>query len=292
MADNSDEIVIKDDDIVKAYSNIASYDPDTGAGDDGAAGLTVLNYWRTNGIAGHKIYAYAAIDPKNIKEVKAVIYIFGGVYAGFNLPASAKTQDILRVSGDGKTGDNAPGSWGGHAICAIGYDNDYIYTISWGIIKKCTWQFWTTYCIEAFAIISEEFINSGKTPNGFDMTALKAHLKAVTAAANTSALGTKHADAGMILSIWDKYGKNLPSVFRRTIYRVPTVDELKEINSYPFTPSELLQGLTYTIVGRSIKSDERKQLIKEALVRLIKMYPGKTTYIEAFKQFVPGVPAL
>jgi hypothetical protein len=43
-----------DKQIVAAYSAITGYNPATGANDNGANEIDVLNYWRQTGIAGHK----------------------------------------------------------------------------------------------------------------------------------------------------------------------------------------------------------------------------------------------
>jgi len=51
--------------IVMAYSAITGYNPTTGANDNGAVEIDVLNYWRQSGIAGHKIGAYVALEPAN-----------------------------------------------------------------------------------------------------------------------------------------------------------------------------------------------------------------------------------
>src|SRR5580698_5360811 len=66
-------------DVLSVYSAVSGYDPATGANDNGAAITDVLEYWRTTGISGHKILAWAAIDPTNIPEVKQGIWLFGGV---------------------------------------------------------------------------------------------------------------------------------------------------------------------------------------------------------------------
>ena len=174
-------ITIPDSDIVKAYSDVSGYNPNTGANDNGAAALDVLNYWRKTGVSNHTIYAYAKINTLNIPHVKYAIYLFGGAYLGFQLPLSAQTQDIWDVPPTGTTtGAGVAGSWGGHAVCAIGYDSQHIYLISWGLIKKATWAFFSAYCDEAYVIISNDYVNSGKSPSGFDLTALQADLTALS----------------------------------------------------------------------------------------------------------------
>jgi hypothetical protein len=49
--------------IIAAYSAITGYNPKTGANDNGAQEVDVLNYWRQTGIAGHKIQAFMALEP-------------------------------------------------------------------------------------------------------------------------------------------------------------------------------------------------------------------------------------
>src|SRR3954470_7477044 len=48
-------ITISDDDVLRAYIANSGYDPRTGANDNGAVMQDVLNYWRKEGIGGHKI---------------------------------------------------------------------------------------------------------------------------------------------------------------------------------------------------------------------------------------------
>src|SRR5258708_38970007 len=51
--------------IVAAYSAITGYNPKTGANDNGAQELDVLNYWRQQGIAEHKTHGYMALAAAN-----------------------------------------------------------------------------------------------------------------------------------------------------------------------------------------------------------------------------------
>jgi hypothetical protein len=42
-----------------------------------------------------------------------------------------------------------------------------------------TWAFWEAYCDEAYAILSHDFLEKNKTPDGFDLATLRADLKAL-----------------------------------------------------------------------------------------------------------------
>ena len=170
-----------DKQIVAAYSAITGYNPATGANDNGAVEIDVLNYWRQSGIAGHKIGAYVALEPANHIHIMDSVYIFEGCYIGLQLPVSAQAQvqnhQPWSVPPGGPTGDGKPGSWGGHAVPVVAYDQRGVTVVTWGALQVMTWSFWETYCEEAYAILSNDYLTGKKTtPQGFNMTQLQADL--------------------------------------------------------------------------------------------------------------------
>ena len=92
---------------------ITGYNPKTGANDNGAVEIDVLNYWRQSGIAGHKIAAYMALEPSNHTHIMDSVYIFEGCYIGLQLPVSAQDQvknhQPWSVPPGGAIGDGKPG---------------------------------------------------------------------------------------------------------------------------------------------------------------------------------------
>jgi hypothetical protein len=167
--------------IVAAYSAITGYNPKTGANDNGAVELDVLNFWRQSGIAGHKIGAYVALEPSNHNHIMDAVYMFAGCYIGVQLPISAQAQtqnhQPWSVPPGGTTGDGKPGSWGGHAIPVVAYDSRGVTVVTWGALQTMTWTFWEAYCDEAYAILSTDYLdNKQQAPQGFSMTQLEADL--------------------------------------------------------------------------------------------------------------------
>ena len=162
-----------------AYSAITGYNPADPSTDQGAVELDVLNYWRQNGIAGHKILGYAKLDPGNVDHVRQSVYLFEGTYIGVQLPISAQGQATWDVPAGGLTGDGEPGSWGGHAVPVIGYDADGLWVVTWGKLLKMTWAFWRAYTDEAYACFSIDMLEAGKSPAGFDLPALQTFLAGV-----------------------------------------------------------------------------------------------------------------
>ena len=170
-----------DKQIVAAYSAITGYNPTTGANDNGAVEIDVLNFWRQSGIAGHKIGAYVALEPANHSHIMDSVYMFEGCYIGLQLPISAQDQvknhQTWSVPPGGATGDGKPGSWGGHAVPVVAYDSRGVTVVTWGALQTMTWSFWETYCEEAYAILSNDYLNGKmQAPAGFSLAQLQADL--------------------------------------------------------------------------------------------------------------------
>jgi len=175
------EITLPTSAIIKAYSGLCGYDAKTGANDKGATALGALKYWRKNGIHSYGIDAFATVNHHTKKHVTEAIFLFGGIYAGLQLPMTIKGQKVWKLSPDGAIGDGAPGSYGGHAVCVLAYDEKGLTCISWGKKRKMTWDFWLAYAEEAYAVLSPAFFKDGKTPQGFDLESLKKDLVQITA---------------------------------------------------------------------------------------------------------------
>ncbi len=141
----------------------------------------MLNYWRKSGIAGRTIGAYAALTPGNRTHIEDGAYLFEGIYIGLALPVSAQQQAIWATPPQGPNGTGAPGSWGGHAVPIVAYDQRGLTCVTWGQRKQMTWDFWANYCDEAYAILSQDLLGQGaKTPAGLDLAALQQDLGQVT----------------------------------------------------------------------------------------------------------------
>jgi len=79
-----------------------------------------------------------------------------------------------------------------------------------------------------------------------------------------------------------KKASDKPSIFKRTIYRLPTKEELVEVDSFDLSVKEIISGFYYTMVGRGRLNKENKEQIVQSIKQLDKMFPGK--YKEALKR--------
>jgi hypothetical protein len=171
-------VEISDQAVLEAFDAVKIVDPETG--DEGAIELDVLTYWRRQGIGGHRIGAFALVALADRDLVRVAAYLFGGLYIGLQLPLSARDQQVWDWTG-GYDGPDAPGSWGGHAVDVVGYDESGLTVVTWGALQRLTWSFWERYCDECWCLISTDFLaGNGKTPEGFDVAALEADLRLVT----------------------------------------------------------------------------------------------------------------
>ncbi len=153
---------IPDKTVINTYFNL------TGGPDCGLNLMDFLKFWKDTGFPGHKIGAYAAVNPKNVKAVKYANYLFGGLYIGLELPRTAQIQDIWQMTEHGMLVDGANrGSWGGHCVNGGYCDDSFIKVVTWGAVKAMTWDFLFNYCDEIYAIIMLEWFTAAhKTPHG------------------------------------------------------------------------------------------------------------------------------
>lgn len=181
-------IIIPDQQILEGYEDVtgeegAAFDPGTGANDNGCAILDVLNWARDPGIGGAQIRAYTQL-PLHRKNIwKQAIDLFGGINIGVQLPISAQDQvgSCWHVTDPTLSGDNAPGSWGGHSIPIVGYNKTGVWAVTWGELQRIGWGWLWAYCDEAYACISPLwFSDNGLAESGFDLPQLEQDLRIVT----------------------------------------------------------------------------------------------------------------
>jgi hypothetical protein len=167
------QVILPDQTILQLYEVVGHYNPNNPNTDKGAIELNVLNYWLANPVAGNQLSAFAALEPHNHQEIQDAVYIFGNCYIGLALPLSAQTQTVWTVPPGGAVGQGAPGSWGGHAVPVVAYDQRGLTCITWGELKRMTWQFWNAYCDEAYGLLSPDWVDAGKAPPGFNWQQLE-----------------------------------------------------------------------------------------------------------------------
>jgi hypothetical protein len=113
--------------------------------------------------------------PLDETVVKQAIDLFGGIYIGLELPSAWQGAPLWDV---GPGSAFAPGSWGGHAVPAIAYDENGVTVVTWGQLMPMTWAAFARYCDESFACLSQDWITAAtqQAPVGFDLAQLQSDL--------------------------------------------------------------------------------------------------------------------
>ncbi len=157
--------------------------------DDGCVISDVLQIWRSSGLFHHmpagpnKISQYAPFNYLSQTEMMQVIAYLGNAYLGIACPESAQQQFAKQE----QTGELVP--WtvvngspidGGHCIVAVGYTAEGLLCVTWGGVVLVTWPFVTTYCDEAWAILTREIVENGADTFGLKTAVLQADLDALT----------------------------------------------------------------------------------------------------------------
>jgi hypothetical protein len=145
----------------------------TGGVDSGLNELDVLNYWRQNAVEKDKILGYVKIDPKNHVHIEQAMQLFGGVYLGFQVQ-----QNCLQEFDAHKPWTPGPLTTDGHAVFAVGYDQNTVTVLTWGNTQQGTWAWWDECVDEAYAILPPEAAKSAFAP-GFNLAQLQADLNQV-----------------------------------------------------------------------------------------------------------------
>ncbi len=144
------------------------------------AGLVMLDYnkWRmVTPWRNRRFYGFGTVDHFNHKAIKQLIIAFNAIALGILLPSTAQSQpapggtwSIVSRDGAGR-----PGSWGGHDVPAIDYDEGGVYVLTWGGVQYVRWDFFDYYTDESYAIIPTEPVP------GFDLYGFVTYLKSIGA---------------------------------------------------------------------------------------------------------------
>lgn len=165
--------------VLGAYTKLTGYNPLDPATDQGTNMLDAQRYWVSTGMYGVKADAFASVDPLNDFEVETSVAYFGGLSIGLQLPLSAQAQTFNGPWTVTSGPDARPGSWGGHCVLVTGYNvpRGAFWVATWGGLQMMTWDFFHTYCDEAYVRLSHEWIAaSGQSPSGLAWGKLSADL--------------------------------------------------------------------------------------------------------------------
>lgn len=183
-AANQRSIFLTDKDIITAHARLTSDHLMTCV-----SMADALKFWRKIGIGHHRIHSFVSVGRPRQADLCAAIYVFGGAYVGLDLPNFAYTGDPRQIADipwqiptSVSMQDSEPQTSNGHCVAAIGYDDRFVYAVTWGRLKMMTWEFFLRYVDEAYAVLSTDWVQHNlECPSGFDIRTLNKDLSRIAA---------------------------------------------------------------------------------------------------------------
>lgn len=165
---------ISDDDVRQFYFEV------TGGQDSGVVMTDMFDVWQKHGLKGDKLIAYLRVDMTNMQHVRAAINYLGGVLVGVSLPIAAKALPVWDIPPNQPlVGPWQPSSWGDHAIYVPdfalgGPARPWVFPdVTWGAVKLMTSTFLSAFGEEGYAVVVQDYMSNGRSPEGLDVARLE-----------------------------------------------------------------------------------------------------------------------
>lgn len=171
-------VTIPDQDVIDLYLKL------TGGVDRGLNPLDFIKYWKKNPLWGHPLGAYLAFDPQNKTSWDYVTMLGGVVFAAFALPTRCEAQfkggKPWSVVNSDLSGDDEPGSLGGHMMTSAEYHPWGDMLDTWQVTQPATNDWVYAYADEAYWLVGLDWFDKNHvTPiQGLHWSALLAALQA------------------------------------------------------------------------------------------------------------------
>jgi len=161
---------------IQLYSDVTGYNPSDPSTDRGTAWTAMLEYWRTKGVYGHFIKAWAAFDYTDPVAYSQAIDIFEAALIGIQVTGSMEKQFAAHKP------CAAPfkgGVKGGHGVPVAGYGSKGRRCVTWNSLWDMAPEA-DKQIDEAYVVVTDDVLNKlYQTPLGINATALAADIEAL-----------------------------------------------------------------------------------------------------------------
>jgi hypothetical protein len=173
-----------DDCVLALYEGACGYNPADPNTDQGGDEQHVLDFLLNNGApiatGVHRLTAFVEVDPRNLEDVKRIINDCGCAYIGFNVPKYLMSGGMTAPGATWTLQSSDADIEGGHAVVLAGYDDAGARVISWGNFYTMTWEFFTQFVDEVYALCDPDWIRvTGQTPANMTVAQLEELMSAV-----------------------------------------------------------------------------------------------------------------
>lgn len=169
---------------------VAAYLAYTGGQDSGVALSQFLAYVRQGGFCGQHIEAYAPSDVHDVHSLRSIVDLFGFAYTGIVV------YEGMEAACQGDSSEWQPWTTamasgavaGGHCVPIVGYDDSWLYLVTWGQVQRLSWPAWHEIADECWAPVTGELLSAGGDDRGFGYSELTADLDRIADAGGSSAV--------------------------------------------------------------------------------------------------------
>ncbi len=175
----TDAAIVKETEAFPSDQQAVSYYLNYTHGQDSGVVLSdYLAYVRSNGYYSKTVSAYAPVAVHDIPTLQTAVWMYGFTYTG--IVVTGPMQQAFANHQPWTTALFDSAILGGHCVPMVGYDDNYVYVITWGGVQAITYSCWHQISSEAWAVITGEFATAHGDGRGVSMTALQADLNRLT----------------------------------------------------------------------------------------------------------------
>lgn len=157
-----------------AEQNIEYYLTYTDGRDSGVVLSDFLAYVRKTGFYGHTVSAYAPVAVHDIPTLQNAVSLFGFAYSGITVTEAM--QQAFSEHQPWTTETLRSPVAGGHCVPCVGYDDHFLYVITWGGVQAISYSCWAQIATESWAVMTGEFVTANGDGRGISLSALTADL--------------------------------------------------------------------------------------------------------------------
>lgn len=170
---------------LQTYSGLTGYNPNDPDTDQGTDPHVVALEWQRRGLPDadgnlHKIGAFIDLTPGSLTELWLAAWLFDGVGVCIQMPS--QWMDSFEA-GKPWRALSSPDIEGGHYILGVSRRNGNLGIVTWGQVAYMTPGAYQQSNVRSIAYLSEEKLTNGVDLEGFDLSQLRADLRALPKAA-------------------------------------------------------------------------------------------------------------
>lgn len=151
--------------------------------DSGVVLSQYLAYVRSRRYFGKQVAAYAPVAVHDVPTLQTATWLYGfsytgiSVYEGMENAAQSAPDPYWTWDSSTLTG----GIVGGHCIPVVGYDDSWLYAVTWSNVVRISYPVWHQIADEAWAVLTGELEARRGDGHGVSLAALQADLDGLAA---------------------------------------------------------------------------------------------------------------